>query len=85
MARTQGPRHSLRRRLERWSAWQSVQLDSLTGLVTRRLDALNRALAKQSVPRSRRERVENLLRERQQRKPSLEVIRGGEDDSADDS
>ena len=85
MTRNETHRHYLRRRLERWKAWQSEQVDSLTGLITRRLDALNRKLAKHAVPRSRRERVETLLREREKRGPSLAVIRGGENDANDDS
>lgn len=78
MARGQRSGERLRRRLDRWGAWQSEHLDSFTGLVTRRLDALNRALAKRAVPRSRREHVEALMNERRQRGPSLEVIEGGD-------
>ena len=75
----------LRRRLDRWGAWQSEQLDSITDLVTRRLDALNRALAKRAVPRSRREHVEALIKKRRRSGPSLEVIEGGDGHESGDS
>lgn len=77
--------HFMGRRLERWSAWQSQRLEALTGMVTRRLDALNRALAKQAVPPARRERVEALLRERGQRRPPLEIIRSEDRNRTEDS
>ncbi|PAU78628.1 hypothetical protein CK501_13130 [Halovibrio salipaludis] len=85
MARGQRSGERLRRRLDRWGAWQSEYLESLTGLVTRRLDALNRTLAKRAVPRSRRKHVEALLNERRQRGPSLEVIEGGDGRESGDS
>ncbi|MGM0434825.1 MAG: hypothetical protein ACQEQ1_09190 [Pseudomonadota bacterium] len=85
MPREQGSGQRLRRQLDRWGAWQSEQLDSFTSLVTRRLDALNRALAKRAVPRSRREHVEALLNKRRQRGPSLEVIEGGDGRESGDS
>ncbi|XOZ34791.1 hypothetical protein ACMDCT_06060 [Halomonadaceae bacterium KBTZ08] len=68
----------LRRRIDRWHAWQRDQLDSMTAGVAGRLDRLNQALAWRAVPRSRQERVEELLRERRQQGPTLEVIEGGE-------
>ena len=85
MPRKQNAGDHLRRRLDRWGVWQSEQLDSLTGLVTRRLDALNRVLARRAVPRSRREHVEALMNERRQRGPSLEVIEGGDGRDSGDS
>ncbi|WP_077530717.1 hypothetical protein [Vreelandella utahensis] len=85
MPRKQDSGEQLRRRRDRWGAWQSEQLDSITGLVTRRLDALNRALAKRAVPRSRREHVEALMDERRRRGPSLEVIEGGDGRESGDS
>ncbi|MGM0435373.1 MAG: hypothetical protein ACQEQ1_12005 [Pseudomonadota bacterium] len=77
MPREQGSGERLRRRLDRWGAWQNEQLDSITGLVVRRLDALNRALARRAVPRSRREHVEALMKQRRRSGPSLGVIEGG--------
>lgn len=78
MVRERGSGAPLRRRLARWSARQSQQLDGLASVVIQRLDAFNRALAQHAVPRFRREGVEALVRERQQRGPTLEVIEGGD-------
>ncbi|MEQ6884428.1 hypothetical protein [Salicola sp. Rm-C-2C1-2] len=78
MVRQCGSRAPLRRRLARWNARQSEQLAGATSVVIQRLDALNRALAQHAVPRSRRAGVETLVRERQRRGPTLEVIEGGD-------
>lgn len=84
MTRESAVGERLRRHLSRWGAWQSEQLDSLTSSVTRRLDGFNRALARRAVPRSRQERVEALVSERQHQGPALEVIRGGESRNPED-